>query len=82
MFFGRGGRRRRGHGHGGATAVAGAPGGSGGGAVVASISRWACSACSSDVLNPKLIMPPLLPKLPPVCEGARPAASGGGHAQI
>ncbi len=67
---------------GGATAVAGAPGGSGGGAVVASISRWACSACSSDVLNPKLIMPPELPKLPPVCEGRAAASPGGGHAQI
>ena len=67
---------------GGATAVAGAPGGNGGGAVVASISKWACSACSSDVLNPKLIMPPLLPKLPPVCDGKAAASPGGGHAQI
>ena len=37
---------------------------------------------TSDVLNPKLIMPPELPKLPPVCEGKAAASPGGGHAQI
>ena len=81
-FLGAGAAGAAGTATGGATAVDGAPGGSGGGAVVASISRWACSACSSDVLNPKLIMPPELPKLPPVWEGKAAASPGGGHAQI